>query len=100
MLQYIFVLWLQIRFDLLIFTESLKFSSAISTLLAIAFVTICSVLAIIALVEGKTQTPRLIPRLDHETTFFDLFTAVPVIVTAYTFHFNGKNFISYFPNSY
>jgi amino acid permease len=84
----------------LIFTESLKFSSAVSTLLAIAFVTICSVLAIIALVEGKTQTPRLVPRLDHETTFFDLFTAVPVIVTAYTFHFNGKNFISYFPNSY
>ncbi|KAK2431059.1 Amino acid transporter avt6c [Trifolium repens] len=68
--------------------ESLKFSSAVSTLLAIAFVTICSVLAIIALVEGKTQTPRLVPRLDHETTFFDLFTAVPVIVTAYTFHFN------------
>ncbi|XP_061351706.1 amino acid transporter AVT6C-like [Gastrolobium bilobum] len=68
--------------------ESLKFSSAISTLLAVAFVTICSVLAIVALVEGKTQTPRLFPRLDHNTSFFDLFTAVPVIVTAYTFHFN------------
>ncbi|CAK8538372.1 unnamed protein product [Lathyrus sativus] len=68
--------------------ESLKFSSAASTLLAVAFVTICSVLAIIALAEGKTQTPRLVPRLDKQTSFFDLFTAVPVIVTAYTFHFN------------
>ncbi|KAI5433985.1 amino acid transporter AVT6C [Lathyrus oleraceus] len=68
--------------------ESLKFSSAVSTLLAVAFVTICSVLAIIALAEGKTQTPRLVPRLDKQTSFFDLFTAVPVIVTAYTFHFN------------
>ncbi|KAJ1426307.1 Amino acid transporter, transmembrane domain [Sesbania bispinosa] len=68
--------------------ESLKFSSAVSTLLAVAFVTICTVLAIVALVEGKTQSPRLVPRLDHQTSFFDLFTAVPVIVTAYTFHFN------------
>lgn len=68
--------------------ESLKFSSAISTLLAVAFVTICSVLAIIALVEGKTQTPKFYPSLDRQTSFFDLFTAVPVIVTAYTFHFN------------
>ncbi|CAI8586371.1 unnamed protein product [Vicia faba] len=67
--------------------ESLKFCSAVSTLLAVAFVTICSVLAIIALVEGKTQTPRLVPRLDKHTSFFDLFTAVPIIVTAYTFHF-------------
>ncbi|CAL0307565.1 unnamed protein product [Lupinus luteus] len=68
--------------------ESLKISSAISTLLAVAFVTICSVLAIVALVQGKTEAPRLFPRLDHNTSFFDLFTAVPVIVTAYTFHFN------------
>ncbi|OIW16214.1 hypothetical protein TanjilG_18929 [Lupinus angustifolius] len=68
--------------------ESLKVSSAISTLLAVAFVTICSVLAIVAVVQGKTETPRLFPRLDHHTSFFDLFTAVPVIVTAYTFHFN------------
>lgn len=69
--------------------ESLKFSSAISTFLAVAFVTTCTVLAIIAIVEGRTQSPKLIPRLDKHTTFFDLFTAVPVIVTAYTFHFNG-----------
>ncbi|KHN38562.1 Putative sodium-coupled neutral amino acid transporter 7 [Glycine soja] len=68
--------------------ESLKFSSAISTLLAVAFVTICTVLAIVAIVEGRTQSPRLIPCLDQHTSFFDLFTAVPVVVTAYTFHFN------------
>jgi len=69
--------------------ESLKFSSAISTFLAVAFVATCTVLAIIAIIEGRTQSPKLIPRLDQQTTFFDLFTAVPVIVTAYTFHFNG-----------
>ncbi|KAF7830900.1 amino acid transporter AVT6C-like [Senna tora] len=68
--------------------ESLKFSSAISTLLAVAFVGICSGMAITALFAGKTHTPRLLPQLDHQTSFFDLFTAVPVIVTAFTFHFN------------
>ncbi|KHN31324.1 Sodium-coupled neutral amino acid transporter 4 [Glycine soja] len=62
--------------------------SAVSTLLAVAFVGICCGLAITALVQGKTQTPRLFPRLDYQTSFFDLFTAVPVVVTAFTFHFN------------
>ncbi|KAJ0045340.1 hypothetical protein Pint_06620 [Pistacia integerrima] len=68
--------------------ESLKFSSAISVLLALVFVGICSVMAISALVEGKTKTPRLLPQLNNHTSFFDLFTAVPVIVTSFTFHFN------------
>ncbi|PON79075.1 Amino acid transporter, transmembrane domain containing protein [Parasponia andersonii] len=68
--------------------ESLKFSSAVSVLLALIFVAICSVMAIIALVQGKTRNPRLVPQLDEQTSFFDLFTAVPVIVTAFTFHFN------------
>ncbi|CAK8566417.1 unnamed protein product [Lathyrus sativus] len=68
--------------------ESLKYSSAISTLLAVAFVVICSGMAIVALVQGKTQTPKLVPRLDYRTSFFDLFTAVPVIVIAFAFHFN------------
>ncbi|GMN41197.1 hypothetical protein TIFTF001_010432 [Ficus carica] len=68
--------------------ESLKFSSFISVLLAVIFVGICSVMAIIALVQGKTKNPRLMPQLDEQTSFFDLFTAVPVIVTAFTFHFN------------
>ncbi|KAG6670322.1 hypothetical protein I3843_01G294800 [Carya illinoinensis] len=68
--------------------ESLKFSSAISMLLAVVFVGVSSVMAIIALLEGKTKSPRLLPHLDNQVSFFDLFTAVPVIVTAFTFHFN------------
>ncbi|CAL0320349.1 unnamed protein product [Lupinus luteus] len=68
--------------------ESLKFSSAVSTALAVIFVGICSGLGIVALVQGKTQTPKLYPKLDDQTSFFDLFTAVPVVVTAFTFHFN------------
>ncbi|XP_021824817.1 amino acid transporter AVT6C-like isoform X2 [Prunus avium] len=68
--------------------ESLKYSSAIAVLLAVVFVGISSAMAIYAIFEGKTSNPKLIPSLDKQTSFFDLFTAVPVIVTAFTFHFN------------
>ncbi|OMO49997.1 Amino acid transporter, transmembrane [Corchorus capsularis] len=68
--------------------ESLRFSSAVAVFLAVLFVAISSVMAISALFQGKTETPRLLPHLDNKASFFDLFTAVPVIVTAFTFHFN------------
>uniref|UniRef100_A0A1J3DA40 Putative sodium-coupled neutral amino acid transporter 7 n=1 Tax=Noccaea caerulescens TaxID=107243 RepID=A0A1J3DA40_NOCCA len=69
--------------------DRLAFSSAISFLLALLFVVISSVLAIIALVQGKTKNPRLFPELNNGgESFFNLFTASPVIVTAFTFHFN------------
>lgn len=68
--------------------ESLRFSSAVSVLLAVVFVGICSVMAIFALLQGKAKSPRLMPQLDDQASFFNLFTAVPVIVTAFTFHFN------------
>ncbi|KAL2541825.1 Transmembrane amino acid transporter family protein [Abeliophyllum distichum] len=68
--------------------ESLWLSSAVSVFLAVVFVGICSVMAITALVKGETITPRWVPQLDNGTSFFNLFTAVPVIVTAFTFHFN------------
>ncbi|KAA3464217.1 sodium-coupled neutral amino acid transporter 5-like [Gossypium australe] len=68
--------------------DALRFSSALAVFLAVLFVAISSVMAIAALVKGKTETPRLLPYLDSNASFFDLFTAVPVIVTAFTFHFN------------
>ncbi|XP_030534556.1 amino acid transporter AVT6C [Rhodamnia argentea] len=68
--------------------ESLRFSSAVSVLLAVVFVAISSVLAVCALLEGKAKSPRLLPDLENRSSFFNLFTAVPVIVTAFTFHFN------------
>ncbi|KAL0299354.1 UNVERIFIED_CONTAM: Amino acid transporter AVT6C [Sesamum radiatum] len=68
--------------------ESLWLSSAVSVLLAIVFVGICSVMAISALIQGQTKTPRILPELDGGVSFFNLFTAIPVIVTAFTFHFN------------
>lgn len=71
--------------------DRLALSSAISFLLALLFVIISSVLAIVALVQGKTKSPRLFPDLSNGgQSFFNLFTASPVIVTAFTFHFNRK----------
>ncbi|KAJ8542054.1 hypothetical protein K7X08_016920 [Anisodus acutangulus] len=68
--------------------ESLWLSSALAVLLAIVFVVICSVMAITEILKGKTVSPRMLPQMDNGTSFFNLFTAVPVIVTAFTFHFN------------
>nr|GMD59131.1 probable sodium-coupled neutral amino acid transporter 6 [Ipomoea batatas] len=68
--------------------ESLWWSSAIAVLLAVVFVGICIGMAIYALVKGETQTPRMLPELDGSASFIQLFTAVPVIVSAFTFHFN------------
>ncbi|XP_023737382.1 amino acid transporter AVT6C [Lactuca sativa] len=68
--------------------EFLSMSSAIAVLLAIVFVGICSAMAISATVKGETRNIRLLPQLDDQAAFFNLFTAIPVIVTAFTFHFN------------
>lgn len=70
-------------------SDSLRFSSFVSVILAVVFVGISTVMAVMAIVEGKTKRTRLVPEVEDETSFFELFTAVPVIVTAFTFHFNG-----------
>ncbi|KAM1034249.1 hypothetical protein ACFX2J_037494 [Malus domestica] len=62
--------------------------SAISVFLAVVFVGISSAMAIYAIFEGKVNTPRLLPSSGKQTSFFDFFTVVPVLVTAFTFHFN------------
>lgn len=80
----------QIQVQSLLQTESLRYSSAVAVLLAVVFVVISFVMAIYALFQGRTQNPRLFPDLDGHSSFFNLFTAVPVIVTAFTFHFNGE----------
>ncbi|KAI0512032.1 hypothetical protein KFK09_012667 [Dendrobium nobile] len=67
--------------------DSLRFTSAISVLLAVVFVLISSGMAIYALFQGTIKRPRLLPDL-HNQSFLELFTAIPVIVVAFTFQFN------------
>lgn len=68
--------------------ELLAMSSAVAVLLAVVFVGICSAMAVSAVVTGQSRSIRLLPHLDDQAAFFNLFTAIPVIVTAFTFHFN------------
>ncbi|KAL3524031.1 hypothetical protein ACH5RR_016865 [Cinchona calisaya] len=68
--------------------DSLRHASAISILLAVLFVVLCSGMAIKAMCEGKTQKARLLPDLGHGASFFDLFTTIPVIATAFGCHVN------------
>ncbi|XP_058110523.1 amino acid transporter AVT6C-like [Magnolia sinica] len=68
--------------------DSLRFTSAISVLLAVVFLIISSAMALSALFQGTAESPRWLPDLSGDISFLDLFTAVPVIVTAFTFHFN------------
>ncbi|RZC89503.1 hypothetical protein C5167_027045 [Papaver somniferum] len=64
--------------------ESLKYTSAVSVFLAVVFVSIT--MAIFSFWEGKNTTARLLPAED--SSFSKLFTAVPIIVTAFTFQPN------------
>lgn len=67
--------------------DSLKYSSALSILLALVFVVICSAMALHALWSGKTQSVRILPDFS-QVTALDLFTTVPIFVTGFGFHVN------------
>jgi amino acid permease len=74
--------------------DSLRYTSAISILLAVVFMLISLGIAVYALFTGTARMPRMLPDLSRLSSPFELFTAVPVIVVAFTFHFNGINFAS------
>ncbi|OIW04124.1 hypothetical protein TanjilG_00684 [Lupinus angustifolius] len=67
--------------------DSLRYTSAISILLALVFVVICSSMSFYALWRGKTQSPRILPDFS-QVTVLDLFTTVPIFVTGFGFHVN------------
>ncbi|KAG8078337.1 hypothetical protein GUJ93_ZPchr0007g3813 [Zizania palustris] len=68
--------------------DSLKFTSAVSILLAVVFMFITLGIAVYTLFSGTAKMPRMFPDFSHLHSPFELFTAVPVIVVAFTFHFN------------
>lgn len=49
-------------------------------------------IAVYALFKGTATMPRMLPDFSRLSSPFELFTAVPVIVVAFTFHFNGTGF--------
>ncbi|CAN1795040.1 Amino acid transporter AVT6A [Linum perenne] len=68
--------------------DSLKFSSAIAVALAAVFLFITAGIVAVKLVNGTLSMPRLLPDVTGITSFWNLFTTVPVLVTAFICHFN------------
>ncbi|KAL6994096.1 Amino acid transporter avt6a [Sarracenia purpurea var. burkii] len=68
--------------------DSLKFTSALSVALAVVFLVIMVGITIIKLIIGSIAMPRLFPDVSDLSSFLDLFTVVPVLVTAYICHYN------------
>ncbi|KAJ6939688.1 amino acid transporter AVT6A-like [Populus alba x Populus x berolinensis] len=94
--------WWTTRCSLLLFTtvfvfaplisfkhvDSLRYTSALAVGLAIVFVAITAGVAVVKLTEGTIGMPRLMPEVVDQTSFWKLFTTVPIIVTAYICHHN------------
>ncbi|KAF7141308.1 hypothetical protein RHSIM_Rhsim06G0065200 [Rhododendron simsii] len=68
--------------------DSLRYTSALSVGLAVVFVVITAGVAIVKVINGSIGMPRLLPELVDQASFRNLFTTVPIIVTAYNCHHN------------
>ncbi|GAA0141645.1 amino acid transporter [Lithospermum erythrorhizon] len=68
--------------------DSLRHASALSILLAVLFVLMCSGMALYAMCQGRTETSKLVPDFSHGVSFIDLFTTIPVFATAFGCHIN------------
>ncbi|KAJ4826860.1 Amino acid transporter avt6a [Turnera subulata] len=68
--------------------DSLSFTSALSVALAVVFLVITVGITVVKLINGSIAMPRLLPDVTDMTSFWKLFTTVPVLVTAYICHYN------------
>ncbi|GAB2288986.1 Amino acid transporter avt6a [Dionaea muscipula] len=68
--------------------DSLKFTSALSVALAVVFLVIMVGIAIVKVISGTVAMPRWLPDIPDLASFFQLFTVVPVLVTAFICHYN------------
>ncbi|KAH0461282.1 hypothetical protein IEQ34_008857 [Dendrobium chrysotoxum] len=68
--------------------DSLSYTSALSVALAVVFVVITAGIAIVKLLNGSIPMPKLFPVIPDLESIWNLFTAVPVLVTAFICHFN------------
>ncbi|CAN1839153.1 Amino acid transporter AVT6A [Linum perenne] len=72
----------------MIIIDSLRYTSALSVALAVVFIVITMGITIIKLFNGSIMMPRLLPDVTDLGSFWNLFTVVPVLVTAYICHYN------------
>ncbi|KAE8023087.1 hypothetical protein FH972_008832 [Carpinus fangiana] len=68
--------------------DSLRYTSALAVALAFIFLVITAGITIIKSLDGNIAIPRLLPNITNITSVWNLFTVVPVLVTAFICHFN------------
>ncbi|XP_039685452.1 amino acid transporter AVT6A isoform X2 [Medicago truncatula] len=68
--------------------DSLKYTSGLAVALAIVFLVITAGITFVKLFNGSIDSPRLLPNITDMTSIWNLFTAVPVLVTAFVCHYN------------
>uniref|UniRef100_A0A5B7BAD1 Amino acid transporter transmembrane domain-containing protein n=1 Tax=Davidia involucrata TaxID=16924 RepID=A0A5B7BAD1_DAVIN len=68
--------------------DSLSLTSAASVALAIVFVLVAFAIAVIKLVEGKIEAPRMTPDFGSKKAILDLLVVIPIMSNAYVCHFN------------
>ncbi|KAL4574615.1 hypothetical protein LXL04_021450 [Taraxacum kok-saghyz] len=68
--------------------DSLSVTSSLAVALAVVFLIILAGIAIVKMASGTLQMPRFLPNITDVNSVWNLFTAVPVLVTAYICHFN------------
>lgn len=68
--------------------DSLSLTSAASVALAVVFVIITFTVALIKLMEGRIDPPRMFPDFSSKTAIMDLLVVIPIMTNAYVCHFN------------
>lgn len=76
--------------------DSLRFTSALSVALAVVFLVIAVGISVVKIISGGIAMPRLFWVTTDLASVFNLFTVVPVFVTAYICHYNGMQAIQTF----
>ncbi|XP_058747644.1 amino acid transporter AVT6A-like [Vicia villosa] len=69
--------------------DSLRYTSGLAVALAIVFLVITAGITIVKLFNGSIESPRLLPNITDMSSIWNLFTAAPVLVTAFVCHYNG-----------
>ncbi|EEF47676.1 amino acid transporter AVT6A [Ricinus communis] len=68
--------------------DSLRYTSALAFALAVVFLIITAGITIFKLVNGSVAMPRFVPNVSDIASFWNLFTVVPILVTAFICHVN------------
>ncbi|EAZ01859.1 amino acid transporter AVT6E [Oryza sativa Japonica Group] len=68
--------------------DSLSLSSAASVALAVVFVVVSCIIALVKVVEGKISMPRMGPDFSSRAAMLDLLVVIPIMTNAYICHFN------------